>query len=562
MKNFAHALYITVFALIAISCETTELNLVEDPNTIRPEEANPQFLLNTMQLDYKRFIEDSQDVNARLSRINAMFMYNDQDGSYEDFFIFERNSTELEDNDLSAAWINFYLNIIPNFNLLQTNARATNSNIYNFNIAVANIIKAHCASILVDQYADIPFSQAGQLLEFPNPELEKGAMVYEKCIALLDEAIDLLKEEPLNSTIDDIFYDGDSQSWLRLANSLKLRMYKNTGNTNAFNAIIASGDYISSTEHDMEFQYISGVRSPEITGDYPSTGGNLPIPKSNWLMGTMYDLNDPRLPYYFYRQTNETPGIDINANPVLLPCSDDPIPSHYAGHYYCAAPAGYIGRSHGSNYDISGNDRPDRSIAALYGVYPHGGMFDDGRFMTASIANFPDVQGAVGFGKLLILTAFEVDFWRGQMANSVGEKAVFLRSAMEKQIAKVRTFGELDSTADLSTAPSASDFQDYVDNVITSYTNATSPEQENIFAEQYLIAHFGHGLESYNFYKKTGYPTSLSPSWNPNPGPFPRSFPYPDQELYNSSTPLENKALTDQVFWDTNPAFPTFPIAN
>ena len=562
MKKIAQILYVSIMILITFSCETTELSLVEDPNTIRPDQANPQFLLNAMQLDYLRFIQYNSDINARLTRVNAMFMFNDQDGSYKDFFTYERGSTQIEDNDLVNAWNVFYLNIIPNFNLLQKNARANGLDIYNFNIAIANIIKAHTATILVDQYGNIPFSQAGQLLEFPNPELENGASVYEKCITLLNEAIALLEGDPINSTLNDIFYAGDAEKWLRFANSLKLSMYKNTGNTTAFNAIIASGNYINSTDNDMEFQYIDGVDSPELIGDYPSTQGNLPIPKSNWLMGTMYDLGDPRLQYYFYRQTNETPGIDTPANPVLLPCSDDAIPSHYTGHYYCSAPSGYIGRSHGANYDISGNDRPDRSLATLYGVYPFGGLFDDGRFTVASTTNFPSITNTTGRGKLLILTAFDIDFWRAQMATTTSEKATFLRAAMQKHIAKVQSFASLDSTADLSKAPDASTFQDYIDDIVNSYTTGSTIEQENILAEQVLISQFGHGIDSYNYYRKTGYPTTLSPSWNPDPGAFPRTIPYPDKELYNSNIPLENRNTADQVFWDNNPASPTFPIAN
>jgi hypothetical protein len=102
----------------------------------------------------------------------------------------------------------------------------------------------------------------------------------------------------------------------------------------------------------------------------------------------------------------------------------------------------------------------------------------------------------------------------------------------------------------------------YIDGIIASYDAATGDAKENIIATQYWIAMFGGATESYNYYRKTGYPTTVSPNWELDPGPFPRSFLYPQNEVITNPNLTQKQDLTTQVFWDTNPASPTFPPAN
>ncbi|GAA3594068.1 hypothetical protein GCM10022396_09040 [Flavivirga amylovorans] len=554
----------------AVSCETLDLDLTQDPNLIRVENADPEFLLNALQLDYHDFISNSEFIISRLTRISPMGMSSQEDGSYNAYLLNYERTTAKGGNILSETWKVFYVNMLRDIELLKEQARADTSGTYNFNLAVANIIEAHCASLLVDFYGDIPYSEGGNFLNIRNPKLDKGEDVYEACFNLLNEAIAILGADPapINTKLTDLFYDGDATKWLKFANSLKLRMYKNTGNTSAFNAIISSGNFISESSDNMEFSYgaYRNAKSNRYRFDYPNTD-NDPVSKSNWLMNTMQTKNDPRIRYYFYRQTGETPGIDIPANTVLLPCSDETPPGHYSGFAYCAVENGYIGRSHGSTLEPADliTDRPGNSIATLYGVYPFGGLFDNDRFQEASNVNFPMIVEDTGNGVLPILKASDIDFWRGQMASSSSEKMNFLRSAMEKHIAKVTTFISQDTSVDPmteTTIPSTTDIENYITDITNSFASASGDAKEDIFAEQYFISLYGNGIEAYNYYRKTGYPTTLSPTWSTSPGTFPRSLAYPETELNNTNIPNGNKPTSDQVFWDTNPASPTFPIAN
>lgn len=278
-------------------------------------------------------------------------------------------------------------------------------------------------------------------------------------------------------------------------------------------------------------------------------------------METMLEKDDPRIRYYYYRQIDGTPGAnDINGDPVdadeeLLACSLVVPPQHYidGGYTFCSVDNGYWGRSHGNDEGTP----PDGFQRTAAGVYPAGGRFDDNGFDVVGLG-----LGGGGAGIEPIIMASYIDFWRADMAASDAAKATFMQAGMEKSIAKVQTFAALDGNADKSFEPSAADVTAYVDGIVADFNAAAGDDKENIFAEQYWIALFGGGSEAFNYYRKTGYPTTVNPNWEPNPGPFPRSFLLPQNEVVTNPNLTQKTTLTEQVFWDNNPASPTFPPAN
>ena len=100
----------------------------------------------------------------------------------------------------------------------------------------------------------------------------------------------------------------------------------------------------------------------------------------------------------------------------------------------------------------------------------------------------------------------------------------------------------------------AADVTNYVDTVLALYDAAGSNEDKlAIVIEEFYIASFGNSVEAYNNYRRTGYPV-LGKSVITNTD-FPRSYYLPSGELNSNDNPdLVQKDLTDQVFWDTNPA--------
>jgi len=529
------------------SCDTTDLDLRDNPNILTS--GDPNLLLNNIQLGYRNNVATFNNLGGQLTRIQYM-------GGRDYFNNFQGPTT-------NGAWGQTYTNIFTN--LQEIERINENSDIdYSFHVALGKIAQAHSLIILVDLMGEAAYSEAVNPAEFPAPLLDDGASVYAAALSILDEAKSLMNSSSGTQGATDFYYNGDTSKWIKVINTIKLKAYKQTGDTAAFNAIIANEPYIGSTEDDLQFDYGTNelqpdTRHPDYANDYTPSGAN--AYRSNWLMNNMLQKDDPRLRYYFYRQSDGTPGaLDINGDPVdpneeELACSLVIPPQHYidGGYVYCSVDNGYWGRSHGNDEGTP----PDGFQRTASGVYPAGGRFDDNSFDVVGLG-----LGGGGAGIEPMLLASWVDFWQAEMATSDTDKATFMEAGMKKSIEKVQTFAALDASADKSFEPTETEVADYIAGIVADFNAATGDDKENIFAEQYWIALYGGGGESYNYYRKTGFPTTLAPNWEPDPGPFPRTFLYPQNEVITNPNLTQKTSLTNQVFWDTNPASPAFPPAN
>ena len=564
-----------IFAAGAVvtSCETTELDLTVSPNNLSPTQSDPNLLLNSIQLAYasnQHFLNEDLGELTRIEYFNGRNYFNVLAGSTLNLVWARTYSSGFTNPGNSNVNVGMLTNL-QNLEAIDAESDVD----YSFHIGVAKVLYAHSLFQLVDVIGNAVVSQAGNPAEFPAPEFDSGEEVYAAAFDLLDEAEALLARGPITQGATDMFYDGDTSKWIRAINSIRLRSYKNTNNKAAFDGIIAGGNYIQEADQDFQFGYgVSELqpsdRHPEYESSYTPTGVG-PY-RSNWLMNLMLQNDDPRIRYYFYRQADGVPGAiaDVNGNPVppneeTIACSLETPPPHYAGFIYCSVDNGYWGRSHG-------NDRggpPDGFLKAAPGVYPAAGRFDDSRFNEVDAITGVNIAPGVGLGQggggagitAIILSSY-VDFWIGEMATSDAERSTALRNGLEKSIAKVQSFGALDGSADLSFAPTASDVALYIDGIVSDFDAATGDDKENIFAEQYFTTLYGGAFESYNYYRKTGYPTTVAPNWEPDPGPFPRTYLLPQNEVLNNPNLIQRENLNTQVFWDTNPASPSFPPAN
>ena len=68
---------------------------------------------------------------------------------------------------------------------------------------------------------------------------------------------------------------------------------------------------------------------------------------------TGYFIGDPRIMFYFNRQTSSTPGIGgADPDEEVLECGLQNAPAHYAGYVFCGNPQGWWGRDHGNDNGI------------------------------------------------------------------------------------------------------------------------------------------------------------------------------------------------------------------
>ena len=535
--------------VIFTACETTNLDLADNPNALTPAQADPDFYLNEVQVRFARFAESMGETGAEVTRIEWMGSRNYQNAYSAASF--------------DGEWEDAYQEIIKNGRDLQVLAADAG---LTHHTAIAQLLEAYTMTILVDYFGDVPYTEAIGGADNLNPAADSASDIYTAAIALTDQAISNFNSTALADPDIDFYYDGDWDAWVKAANTLKMRLNLNLGNISAFNSIISGGNYISDTSEDFQFQWGANqvqpdTRHPNYAQNYSLTGGG--DYSSVWMMNLMDTSDDPRIRYYYYRQNEGTPGSnDINGDPIppneeTLDCSlQSPPPQYAAGGFpFCTLDNGYWGRNHGNDSGIP----PDGLLRTAVGVYPQAGQFDDDSFSETSLGT-----GGGGAGITPLLLASTVDFWRAEVAMTGSPAAgkPFVLAGIAKSIAKVQTFASVDATADLSFEPSATDVSDFIDAVDTAFDAADDEGKWNIMAEQFFIALKGNGHDSFNFYRRTGYPTNLEPNVEPNPGAFIRSFFYPANAANTNSSLAQKSGVTDQVFWDTNPASPSFPAAN
>lgn len=547
MKRFIYGLTVATSLVFATSCDEKLEELLENPNAVNAATASPDFLLNRIQLDYQSHWFGISDRGARLTR-----QINQGAALYESAY------TTVSTN---GTWTNAYANILADIQFLEPLAEASNLQRH---LGIAKTIKAMVLFDLVDTYDDVPFTEALDAANF-NPKIDDGATIYAAAFELLNEATAHFTVATSTGTPNDYFYNRNYTKWVRMVNTLKLRYFLNTklvstaASTAGINALIAE-DNMLKTGDDFVFQFGTTAadpdsRHPKFAGQYTSGGGDYQSTFFMWHMTEEKGFDDPRTRYYFYRQslTNTT-------NSAEQECITQLPPAHYlVGNFIYCNPGsrGYWGRDH---LDPDGIP-PDGLRRTAYGVYPSGGRFDNN---SAVPVNNPQLGGR-GAGIHPIMLAAYVDFMLAEAAltlGTTGDPKTYMSSGIRKHMNYVRSWSL--TTAETSVITGLIPAEEHtrsVDNYITfvaaRYDAAASNNAKlNLIGTEYWLSMFGNGMEAYNLYRRTGTPLRMQPALEEVPGPFIRSFLYPNNYMVTNTNAVQKPNLAQQVFWDTNPASP------
>jgi len=538
MKNILKiSLVLGSLFFLSVSCETGELDLLTSPNDITEDSADPTFVLNDIQL---KFIDGYEGLNQLSMQLTAhVNLFGSYNGAVDGLTL----------SGDTGEWATFY-QMFANIDLLEDIAGATESGLTN-HVALAQIIEAYTYMILVDYVGDVPFSEANNPEEFPNPSVDDGRTIYEAQIALLDEAIANLNIGA-NQLPEDLFFGTFvAQNWIQVANTLKLRAYVNIGKVDAaagsagISAVLSTGNYINENTEDFEFKYSNAAapvdsRHPLFSTNYLAAGGAVYV--SNNMLDLLNagddqppfvetGIPDPRLRYYVYRQRDQAPS---GSN---LPCDGD------GNYFYCYVGNKYWGRDRNDESGIP-NDGIRRS---LYGIYPIGGAFDKDEFVRGVAAPSLGGQGIQPL-YLASYTYFALAESALRIGSGGGTPVSLMEQGIRLNMDKVKNFAPSSSTGTF--AMTQADIDAYVGRVLAEYNAADANGKLAVISREFYLATYGCGPEVYNLYRRTGYPDLQSPV--SAAGPFPRSFRYPDDEVINNPN-ISQKPNTDQVFWDNNP---------
>jgi len=528
MKKYINILLVIfTFVVLFTSCDTN-LDLLDNPHELNQNSANPDYLLNSILINGIAQFRSLNNVTSPIIRQVNQF------GTYTN------NLQGVKPSTMNGAWVSTY----QAYNSLKLLEKMNNDGNLNHHVAIGKIMLANELLNLVDFMGKAVYSEAVSN-DFPTPGFDSGEEIYKSILVLLEESKELLGTI-VPYTPNDLFYHGESNNWVKLANSLVLKIYVqsrksvNFNETQAslkINEILDSNMYIQVPADDFQVEYGDNEISPDnrhpfFISNYVS-GANTYM--SNDFMNRLINkknIEDPRLKHYIYRQTNSDPsGTFIND------ClnNGNSMSDCYLG-------GGYWGRLHADESGVPN----DNLLRATYGAYPAGGAFDSAQFLSVTDSNLSTLNGA---GISPIITSSNINFLLAEaklfISGVNGDAYTYLTNGVQNSFNKVSAFTGVSMANEVS----------YFNELSTIYNGTINDEEKlEVIIEESYISSFGNGIEPFNAYRRTGYPTFDFTNFQ-NPGTFPRSIFLPKSELdANDNEEMVQITLTDQVFWDTNPA--------
>jgi hypothetical protein len=538
---------LVLIAMLGLFISSCELDLLDNPNAVTVNNADINFLLNAITTGYAGNFNSFSDPGMRLTR-----MLNSGSVNYDN---------AVAPNSSDGRWSSSYSGVLADVSVTIPIAEKASLFVH---AGIARVIRAQVLMNLVDYFGDVPYKEALNSSNF-NPKVDKGVDVYAAALADLNVAIANFTATSRAGASSDLYFGGNVDNWIRTANSLKLKYFLNrrlidaTGSRDSINALLTQNRLISTAAQNFVFRYGANLsnpdtRHPRYGGQYGPTGGG--DYHSNSYMARLFDggrgFQDPRIRYYFYRQTTRN-----TTNVNELRCITLVKPPHYGPNDVFCVPtpnSGYWGRDHLNNEGIP----PDGLLRTAWGLYPAGGSYDNNAGVGVSLG-----AGAGGAGVHPILMRSFVDFMLSESAltlGTTGNARTLLQGAIEKSFADVRALALATPEASKITAfETANNYSwstevaRYVNYVLAEYDAATTNTAKlAVIAREYWVALHGNGIESYNLYRRTGQPAQ-QPALDPSPGPFIRSLYYPLSYINRNSNAKQKANVTTQVFWDNNP---------
>lgn len=404
------------------------------------------------------------------------------------------------------TWSNWYGTSLRNLTLMIQAAESEESARPNV-AAQAKIMQAYLYFSLTMMWENIPFTQAQDPEEFPEPAFDTQETVLRGLITLIDEAIAQIQPGAAAVGDGDLIYGGDMDKWVRFGNSLKLRTYMFIRNqdpsvdseiANLLNSaplIRTNADQAAIPFFDSNDNAYNVWVLNNLFGGFTDAGnGNIYIFAGETLVDIMNDLDDPRRETYFSFATYDD-GETFEEE-------------DYVGQ--TSGVSGWGGTTSMVSQNIIRRDWPNRMI-----------------------------------------TASEVLFYEAEYLATSGD----LAGAHEAYVAGVRSsldflapYTVLSSGNGDSDGISTADKDAYIANLPASFSSEAQA-LEAIYTQQYIEV-LDRAPENWSQWRRTKFP-DLDVAENANLGNIIRRFPYPPSEISsNPNTPQD--PILDTPMWFEN----------
>jgi hypothetical protein len=491
-------LFLTMGVLSIASCKKF-LNINTDPDNI--SDAPLAQLLTSAQVNlgfeggsdlYRYSTLIAQQMSGQASQPNQTYEY---------------DRYNIQGSDENNLWGSMNSSTLSDIELIIKKAAASTSPYYG---GVAKIMKAYEYSLMVDCWGSVPYSQAQQLDKNTQPKYDKGEDIYTAILQLLSDAISDLSSASSTYTpgSNSVMYTNSDfskvkGSWIKLANTLKLRLYlhyskhdKTFAVSQMTSLINSSGvTFMSSTADNFQMPFFNAPKQQNPIQQFEASRANY-LFANDRMVSLMAGKSDPRLPFYF------------------TPCPFNSSPATYKG----VKPGDPVGISYSRVHIYL------RGAATGNPVMQSGGGILAGAYVYT------------GAAPIRMLTYQEYCFIRAEAAlyGAPGDPQTWFTNGIT---ASMQDAGVL--TADINTYLAA--------NGTLAGTDAQKLQQ--IIEEKY-VAIFGESMEPWTDYRRTGFPTLTAPS-DAVINAVPRSLFYPQSEIdLNPNAPAQKPDLLQKVFWD------------
>lgn len=525
-------LLVLVFSLA--SCKKTYLDINENPNSATS--STPQLvlpaLLNNMSSNFMNYFNYGGRIVGYMANAGGVsfvgsttITYNFDSGSNTGLFT-------AAFSDLRSIQY-----------LINSTSGAPQYALYN---GVARILKSYYYQRLVDEYGDVPYSEALTGADNVTPKYDSQTAIYQSLVTEIDAAIAVLKANASSSTVTkltvngaDIVFAGNVTKWIQFANNIKLRILTRaqsgplSGFVNtAFGTFSSEGFLLEDVLIQPGYVSTSARQNP-VWDSYQSS-------YTGTITGTSYIPTTWM--YSFYNGTKLTDAGRGALTYRLFAAGTTPRGQLGApNNPNSGGPNWYVGTGTGLNSTEAAGLLKSRVMGLC--IFP------------ASETYFLLAEAALN-GRSLPGTAL-ANFENGIKA-SYNYLAKTGTSTASQSATVLDNYLNAYKTANTTNANT---------NYLVNYNLATTNAQrlEAIITQKYIALNFIEGYEAWQEYKRTGYPrisgTAASTTFvsiesvAPTPDRLPVRNLYPTTEYnLNPNVPPVSgiNIFTTKVFWDNN----------
>jgi len=330
MKNISKQFLLTVMSagILFSSCKKDFLDINSNPNSPTDDNITPE-LIFTSAAEGVGATSVGARANGAGARSSMQFAQN-WVGYMASNGDFARDNTETSyDIDFSFGNTLFLTRYGVLYDLHQAEVKGLATG--DTAVAAASIIlSAKMFQELVDLFGNLPYKQAFQPDLYPRPDYDKAEDIYADLQKRLDTAIEYMgKTAPAAFESADIVNHGDQEKWIKLANTIKLRLLirqsekltapptEEIAKIMATGGVLEAGESVSvnpgyANEEDKQSPFYANYGFT-VTNNRATTSTNA----NEYIINLLSTTNDPRIERLF------TPvGAAFIGNPYGLPAGD------------------------------------------------------------------------------------------------------------------------------------------------------------------------------------------------------------------------------------------------